>query len=170
MIVWVAPSSDLLLQQLHWCYYTRKNEEKRLLITKLHLKKRISMLCSHQNTEEIPTPTQLLLPQWQVWTPIPKSKAFNPDFCVANVDLKPIMTDNQKLFLLELPPNQKFQKYPKMKKIFSATSLILISIVFNERKILPFNFHGFRELSWILTSSSTNCNNCVFKISTFSTW
>lgn len=122
------------------------------------------------NTEEIPTPTQLLLPPWQVWTPIPKSKAFNPDFCVANVDLKPIMTDNQKLFLLELPPNQKFQKYPKMKKIFSATSLILISIVFNERKILPFNFHGFRELSWILTSSSTNCNNCVFKISTFSTW
>ena len=89
---------------------------KTITYYKTPFKKRISMLCSHQNTEEIPTPTQLLLPQWQVWTPIPKSKAFNPDFCVANVDLKPIMTDNQKLFLLELPPNQKFQKYPKMNK------------------------------------------------------
>ena len=51
-----------------------------------------------------------------------RAKLTFPNFCVA-VDLKPIMTDNQKLFLLELPPNQKFQK--KVFELFLHFPLIL---------------------------------------------
>ena len=74
------------------------------------------MLCSHPIPKKFRPLLNSSSPHDKYGPPIPKSKAFNPDFCVANVDLKPIMTDNQKLFLLELPPNQKFQKYPKMNK------------------------------------------------------
>jgi len=77
-----------------------------------------------------------------------RAKLTFPNFCVA-VDLKPIMTDNQKLFLLELPPNQKFQK--KVFELFftfsANTSLILIWIVWQpkKKKSYPSIFMDFME-------------------------